>query len=305
MGLGDKAIEEGAGFLSALIKRNVGYSLSLGIMTAIIATATTQFFLSGSQGFVQSAHPKVLISEFFVLWIVVSIVAFLATIRDDEIKNREKEIADREAKLTERNSALNANIVAREEALTKREAELARRETEDLLTPFRRSLEGAWEIEFRRWEYDDKGEPHSAVDIDTARFIVDDDTGKLVIKVLVREGFGFRRDELSIEAISIRPVRSPQTLDYYHKMRLTTDSGDPISGQIFVHLDIVYEREKVIRLEGIWYDLEGKFAAARKNMYVAEGHKPKMDLPPFGYINLTPLSLVSGPRVAADHALAA
>jgi hypothetical protein len=126
---------------------------------------------------------KSLIPEFFIILVIVTAVAFLANIRDEQIKSREQNVAQREADLA------------------KREAELASREREDMLTPFRRSLEGVWELEFHRWEYDKIGNPRSVPDFDHARFKIDEKTGKLSINVAVREGSGYRRDELNIDAI--------------------------------------------------------------------------------------------------------
>jgi hypothetical protein len=72
-------------------------------------------------------------------------------------------------------------------------------------------------------------------------------------------------------------------------MRLVTENDDNVEGEIFVHLDIIYAaNEEIKSLDGTWYDLQGKFSVARKNMAGGEAH---CDLPSFGDIKFRPYLL--------------
>ena len=94
-----------------------------------------------------------------------------------------------------------------------------------------------------------------------------------------------------IEAISVWPVMNPTHLDYFHDLRLTMEGGDIVLGPIFVHLDIDFEDGEPNRLVGTWYDLDGVFARARRDLWLEQHKLVKGELPLRGRITFRRIDL--------------
>jgi len=189
---------------------------------------------------------------------------------EERIEKREKEVAERESNIAERETKLNA-----------REQDVYNREALDLLSGFRDRLCGLWEMDYRRTIFNETGEVIDEKSQTFARIIVDDETKKLKLAINVREDGYFEQDQIMVEAITVWPVKHPEHLDYFHDLRLNMENGDVIRGPLFVHLDVTFVEGEPARLSGTWYDLDGVFAKARRELWVAQHEpvKPKTRFP--------------------------
>jgi hypothetical protein len=253
----------------AITGRNIGYGIFLGFVISLCVTSVTILLLDGVPLF--SQRPPVhnglrFFGEFMVLLVIITALTVFMTSRDDKSKQREE------------------NVTHREEAVAKRETAVAEREADDLLSSFREQMIGLWEMNYRVWTYDDKGEPKELAKTNYAKFDVDQRTKKLTIRTRVTASDDFEDDQVRIEAISIWPVINPTTFDYYHDLGLTHDHGEVIRGPIFVHLDIDYEEDVPVRLRGTWYDLDGVFARTIREHHVAQHGAVQRSLPLHGRI---------------------
>jgi hypothetical protein len=259
----EKLEKLGEQLLAILTARNFGYALVLGFWVSLASTLITMVMLGQlaaiEHGIPKVVHGGVLLTEFFCLFILVVIISLIMSAREDRSKEREKQVAEREAAIADREKKLN-----------EREQEVNRHEAKDLLSSFRENLAGVWEMEFRSSTFNDRGEIVDEKGLSYARFLVDDETKKLRILANVKEDGFFESDEIAIEAITIWPVAAPEHLDYFHDLRLTLDNGDIVRGPIFTHLNIDFEEKYPVRLVGTWYDLDGVFARARKELWIKQ-----------------------------------
>lgn len=264
--------------LKGIMAQSIGYAMVLGLGTAIVATAITAMMLNEVTNALHFPPTikggRWFVGEFFVLFIAVTAVSVALNLREKDLSARQAELADREAKLAERDAAV-----------AEREHKVAVREGEDLLSGFRKQLAGPWEVEFRTWDYDNSGQKIATDPIDHAHIVVDEETQKLQIRLHVRRSGIWEESDLMVRAISIQPVKDPQTISYYHDAKLDTTTGQRVTGAIFVHLSIEYRGTQPYILRGTWYDLDGSFARVKKDMFMARrGCAPQEELPTSGAI---------------------
>jgi hypothetical protein len=261
----------GERLLELLIARSFGYALVLGFWVSLASTLITMIMLNqlGSldHGVPRISHGGALLTEFFLLFVVVTAVSVLMSLREDQAKEREKQVAEREAAIADRETKLG-----------EREREAIQFSKLDVLSGFRGKLEGVWSLEYRSSSFNDEGDVVDEKGTTYARFLVDEETKKLRLLVNVREGDYWESDNLIIEAISVWPVSDPKHLDYFHDLRLTMERGEIVRGPVFVHLDIDFEDGEPIRLSGTWYDLDGVFAKARREQWQNRQKPTKGDL---------------------------
>lgn len=270
--------DDASDLLKNIMAQSIGYAMVLGLGTAVVATGITAIMLNeitNAGHFPPTIHGgRWFVGEFFVLFIGVTAVSVILNLREKDMNARQAELAEREAKLAERDTAV-----------AEREHKVSIREGEDLLSGFRKMLAGPWEVEFRNWDYDGSGQKTVSDPIDHAHFLVDEETHKLEIQLRVRRSETWDESDLTVRSISIQPVKDPQTISYYHDVRLDTRSGQRVIGAVFVHLTIEYRGTQPYILRGTWYDLDGTFARAKKDMFMArKGHPPEMALPTSGPI---------------------
>jgi hypothetical protein len=274
----------GERLLTVLTARSFGYALVLGFWVSLASTLITMVMLGRLAGFdhlvPKVVHGEVLLAEFFLLFVVVATISIRMSSNEDLAKEREKQVANREAAIVDRETKLSA-----------REQDVNRREKLDLLSVFREKLAGVWEVEFRSTAFNEKGDVVDQRGHSYARFLVDEQTKKLRLLVNVKETDFTESDDVMIEAISIWPVMNPTHLDYFHDLRLTMEDGNIVRGPIFAHLDIDFEDGEPNRLVGTWYDLDGAFARARRNLWVEQQKPAKGELSLRGRITFRRIDL--------------
>ena len=261
----EKAVET---LIETLTAKTIGYALTVGFVSSLLATYITMIFLGaltpGDHYIPIVAHGPRFVAEFFVLLATVAAISVL---------------------------------------LSFRETNMQKLRNEDMLSGFRKKLAGYWEIEFRSWNYDDEGKIIESRPIDHALFDVDKDTYKLVVRLNVRDGPFWQKDQLTVRAVSIWPAKDPANLDLYYKPHLEMKSGRIVEGQVFVHTEIEFDRERPVRLSGVWYDLDGTFARAKKDFIISKDVTPAEDLPTSGIIEFTKLEQLDAAPEVKDVAL--
>jgi hypothetical protein len=142
------------------------------------------------------------------------------------------------------------------------------KEGDDYLTPLRQELKGNWSVFYQDWEVGPTGDVISTEQNDTAKLDINVVTRKLYIQSRLHNHPVFENYERNIESISINPSARPIEVIFFYRLGLKTRNGRSLEGDTFVKLLLEFdEQNKPVRMIGRWYDLDGEFAASKKQYY--------------------------------------
>jgi hypothetical protein len=266
----------------ALTAETIGRAFLLGVAIASIGTFVPLLLLNEIVSF--KLPPVVnngtwFVGLWFLLLIIVTITTLVSSLHGTAVQKREDEVAKKET-----------NVKDREAAVVQRETAAFEREKDDLLTAFRRKIEGIWEMTYLYWDYDDDGSQTERSVVSHANFLVDESTGKLGITLDLKPVGHWKGDAETVTAIMIWPVHQPEHLGYYHVFSIPLDTGEQILGATFTSLDIRFDGHQPVSLSGTWYDLDQSFARINRKAATDAGTKVQKELPPRGRIQYKKLS---------------